>query len=235
MNRIYLRHIDLLLRSDNRSRAFLAYMKIRIASKNRCGGFNLKDLTEALVMSDTSSRKSLKRLLEYGYATEVKKGLYKINSFKNIVGENLHERFYKISDQEIFSYSWKNISHFRALLTELKIQLNRNKRKSLRKGYAVSDRHGVKERIKSQSKKEFDTLMASTYSAKITGKSYSTILRYRKRQKLVTYSTKEVKVIKSSKEVGNLDFTKGKTFTFGSLLIFFPISSRFGNVLTNGY
>jgi hypothetical protein len=99
----------------------------------------------------------------------------------------------------------------------------------------VTDRHGVRERIKSQSKKEFDTLMASTYAGKITGKSYSTILRYRTRQKLVTYSKKAVRVIKSSKEVGNLDFTKGKTFTFGSLLIFFPISSRFGKVLTNGY
>ena len=238
MQRIYLRHIDLLIKSDNRSRIFLAYLKIRSTSKHRCGGFNLSQLIETLNVSDTSARKSLKRLIDYKYVSEVKKGLYKINSFKTLVGDNLHERIFKITEEQLFSYSWKNISHFRAMLVELRVQQNRNTRKKLRKGFTITDRHGVKERIKSQSNKEFDTLVASTYSAKLTGKSYSTILRYRTRQTLVTYSKRVIQTFKSfdsEEQAIKAKLYLGKEFSYGNLLVFVPISTRFGKVKLNGY
>lgn len=238
MNRIYLRHLESLIKSDNRSRAFLSYMKIRYSSKGRCGGFNLTDLIESLQVSDTSARKALKSLLVYQYVTEVKKGLYKVNSFKGLIGDNLHERFFKITTEELFSYSWKNISSFRAMLVELRVQQNRNIRKKLRKGFTITDRQGVREKIKSQSNKEFDTLVASTYTSKMTGKSYSTILRYRHKQTLVTYSKKNIQTFKrfeSEKEADKVKFHLGKEFTFGSCLVFIPISTRFGKVKINGY
>lgn len=235
MNRIYLRHIDQLLKSDNQNRIFLSYMKIRHTSKGRCGGFNLQDLIESLQVSDTTARKALKGLIKYEYVTQTKKGLYKVNSFKSLVGGNLHEKFFKLTSEQLFSYSWKNISHFRAMLVELRIQQNRNIRKKLRKGYTITDRHGVREKIKSQSNKEFDTLVASTYASKLVNKSYSTCLRYRQKQWLVTYSKRDIQTFKNSSDTVNTNFSLGKEFTFGSLLVFVPISKRFGKVVLNGY
>ena len=238
MNRIYLRHLDQLLKSDNQSRIFLSYMKIRHTSKGRCGGFNLKDLIESLEVSDTTARKALNGLIRYGYVTQTKKGLYKVNSFKSLIGGNLHEKFFKLTSEQLFSYTWKNISHFRAMLVELRVQQNRNIRKKLRKGYTITDRHGVKEKIKSQSNKEFDTLVASTYTSKLVNKSYSTCLRYRNRQNLVTYSKMDIQTYKSfssEKEAKKVKFHLGKEFSFGSLLVFVPISNRFGKIVLNGY
>jgi len=235
MIRIYLRHLDILLKSDNRSRIFLSYLKIRYTSKGHCGGFNLQDLALSLQVSDTTARKALKRLIDYGYVSPVKKGLYKVNSFKSLVGDNLHEKFFKLTTEQLFSYSWRNISHFRAMLVELRIQQNRNIRKKLRKGYTITDRHGVREKIRSQSNKEFDTLVASTYTSKLVNKSYSTCLRYRNKQWLVTYSKRDIQVFKNSSDTVNTNFSLGKEFTFGSSLVFVPISTRFGKVILNGY
>ncbi len=235
MNRIYVRHIELLTNSDTRSRVFLAYMKIRNHSRTRCGGFSLQDLIKSLSVSDTTARKTLKRLIEFGYAVKLKDNYYRTVSFKTITGDNLHEKFFKLSDEELFSYNWTNISSFRALLVELMVQKNRNTRKKLRKGITITDRHGVKEKVKSQSKKEFDTLVASTYSSKLTGRSYSTILRYRKRQSLVIYSSREIIVLKNSTDIGNMDFSLGKEFTYGNKLIFIPISARYGKAKLHGY
>lgn len=235
MNRIYLRHIDLLLKSDNRSRIFLSYLKIRYSSKGRCGGFNLSNLIESLQVSDTTARKALKRLIDYGYVSPIKKGLYKVNSFKSLVGDNLHEKFFKITTEQLFSYSWKNISHFRAMLVELRVQQNRNIIKKLRKGYTITDRHGVKEKIKSQSNKEFDTLVSSVYSGKLVGKSFSTIIKYRIKQSLVTYSKREIYRYSSGQGLKIEDFEKGKIFLHRNSLIYIPISTRFGKVQLNGY
>lgn len=244
MQRIYLRHIEEVISSDNKSRAFLDYLKIRIASKNRCGGFNLSQLIETLKTSETSSRKSLKRLIKHNYVIQVKKNLYRINSFKSLVGSNLHEKFFKISEEQILSYSWKNISHFRALLVELRVQQNRNIRKSLRRGYTVVDRHGVKTKIKSQSEKEFDTLMSSNYVSTFTDKHFTTILKYRKKQTLVKYSVEKPIVIKPELKAGNT-YTGikehkykdkyGKYFIHNSNLVFVGIATRTGKININGY
>ena len=210
-------------------------MKIRNTSKSRCGAFNLKDLIKTLQVSDTSARKNLNKLIEYGYVVNVKENLYRVNRFKGIIGDNLHEKFFKLTNEQLFSYNWKNISHFRALLVELRVQQNRNTRKKLRKGFTIVDRNGVREKIRSQSNKDFDTLMASNYASKLTNKSYSTILRYRTRQNLVTYSKRDIQTFKSSSETVNTDFTLGKEFSYGNLLVFIPISTRFGKVKLNGY
>lgn len=238
MIRIYLRHLDQLLKSDNQSRIFLSYLKIRYTSKGRCGGFNLQDLIESLEVSDTTARKALNGLIRYGYVSITKKGLYKIESFKSLIGDNLHERFFKITTEQLFSYSWKNISHFRAMLVELRVQQNRNIIKKLRKGYTITDRHGVREKIKSQSNKEFDTLVASTFTSRLVNKSYSTCLRYRQKQWLVTYSKRDIQTYKTfatEKDAEKVKFHLGKEFSFGSLLVFVPISTRFGKVKLNGY
>lgn len=244
MQRIYLRHIEEVISSDNKSRAFLDYLKIRIASKNRCGGFNLSQLIDSLNTSETSSRKSLKRLIKYNYVTQVKKNLYKINSFKSLVGLNLHEKFFKISEEQISSYSWKNISHFRALLVELRVQQNRNIRKSLRRGYTVIDRHGVKTKIKSQSEKEFDTLMGSNYVSTFTNKHFTTILKYRKKQTLVKYSIEKPILVKTESNAEDT-YTGikehkykdkyGKYFINRNNLIFVGIATRTGGIQINGY
>jgi len=239
MNRIYLRHIDLLLKSDNRSRIFLSYLKIRNSSKCRCGGFNLSNLIESLQVSDTTARKALKRLIDYGYVSPTKKGIYKVNSFKSLIGDNLHEKFFKITTEQLFSYSWKNISHFRAMLVELRVQQNRNSRLSQRKGYTTVDRHGVVTKVKSRSNHGFDTLMSGQYVVGMTDKSIKTIYSYRRKQKLVEYSKREVIKIKTSDEYKTyskrIEELGGKIFTFGNLLLFIPISSRKGRVIFNGY
>lgn len=239
MTRIYLRHLDQLLKSDNQSRIFLSYMKIRHTSKGRCGGFVLQDLIESLEVSDTTARKALKGLMRYGYVSPVKKGLYKVNSFKTLVGDNLHERFFKITAEQLFSYSWKNISHFRAMLVEFRIQQNRNSRLNQRKGYTTVDRHGVRTKVKSRSNLGFDTLMSGKYVVDMTDKSIKTIYSYRRKQKLVEYSKREVIKIKTSDEYKTyskrIEELGGKIFTFGNLLLFIPISSRKGRVIFNGY
>ena len=155
-----------------------------------------------------------------------------------MIGSNLHEKFFKIEPERLFSYSWRNISHFRALLTELKVQQNRNTRKRLRHGFTIVDRHVVWDKVKSQSNKEFDSLMASTYTSKLINKSYSTCLRYRDKQDLVTYSKKEIytyKYFTSEEEAKKVKFHLGKEFTFRSSVVFVPISTRFGKVILNGY
>lgn len=94
MIRIYLRDIDLILKSDNRSRIFLSYLKIREHSKQRCGSFKLQDLIVSLSVSDTSARKHLKSLLRYGYIIENKRNSYRVVSQKKIIGSNKHEKFF---------------------------------------------------------------------------------------------------------------------------------------------
>lgn len=103
-------------------------------------------------------------------------------------------------------------------------------RKKLRRGFWKTDGHGVKEKISSQSKKEFDTLMASTYVCTYTHKSQSTISKYRKKQNLVFYSKEYPEVVKK----GFLK-DKGKFFILGNSPIYCGISTRFGAVRLNGY
>jgi hypothetical protein len=199
----------------------------------------LVQLRESLQTSDTTTRKALKRLIEFGYVSKIQPNLYKVNSFKTLIGNNTHEKFYKITDQELFSYSWKNISNFRAMLVEFRIQQNRNAKRNLNKGYTVIDRHGMSERIKSQRNSGFDTLIAGQYVADMTNKSIRTIYTYRRKQKLVKYSQKQVIKIKTSQEYkkisDKIENLGGKIFTFGNLLIFIPISERIGRVILNGY
>lgn len=244
MNRIYVRHIELLTNSDTRSRVFLAYMKVRNHSKTRCGGFSLQDLIKSLSVSNTTARKTLKRLVEFGYVVKLKQNYYRTVSFKTITGDNLHEKFFKITDEQLFSYNWTNISSFRALLVELHNQVNRNKRKSLRKGFTVVTRDGVREKISSPSKKELDTLMATTYVSTYTGKHFSTISKYRRKQSLVKYSIEKPVVVKKESVAddnftgltGNVHENKlGKFLTYRKYLIFVKISTRFGTVKLNGY
>jgi DNA-binding MarR family transcriptional regulator len=244
MNRIYIRHIELLTNSDTRSRVFLAYMKIRNTSKARCGGFSLQDLIKSLSVSDTTARKTLKRLIEFGYITKLKDNYYRTISFKTITGNNLHEKFFKLSNEDLFSYNWTNISSFRALLVELHNQSNRNKRKSLRKGFTVVTRDGVREKISSPSKKELDTLMATTYVSTYTNKHFSTISKYRRKQSLVKYSIEKPIIVKMESKADE-NFTGldtnmlgkkiGKYLTYRKYLLFVPVSTRFGNVKLNGY
>jgi DNA-binding MarR family transcriptional regulator len=219
-------------------------MKVRNASKTRCGGFSLQDLIECLNTSDTTARKTLKRLVEFGYVTKLKQNHYRTISFKSITGNNLHEKFFKISDEELFSYNWTNISSFRALLVELHNQSNRNKRKSLRKGFTVVTRDGVREKISSPSKKELDTLMATTYVSTYTGKHFSTISKYRRKQLLVKYSIEKPIVVKMESKADEnftgldtniLDKKIGKFLTYRKYLLFVPVSTRFGSVKLNGY
>lgn len=244
MIRIYLRDIDLILKSDNRSRIFLSYLKIRESSKQRCGGFKLQDLIVSLNVSDTSARKHLKSLLGYGYVVETKKNLYRVVSQKKIIGYNKHEKFFKILPEQVFSYNWTNISSFRALLVELRNQVNRNKRKALNRGFTVIDHNGVREKIKRQSKKEFDTLMSTTYVSTYTEKHFSTISKYRRKQSLVTYSIEKPIVVKkesvadddSTGLTGNVYNKKiGKFLTYRKYLLFINISTRYGNVKLHGY
>lgn len=227
-------------------------MKLRANKNLNSGAFNLSQLIDTIKVSDTSSRKHLNNLIQYGYVKQVSPKQYKIVSFKKLVGDNLHEKFYKISDEELNNYTWRNISYFRALLVELANQKNRNNRKSLRRGYNTKTRDGVIEKIKIQSRKEFDTLLSTTYVSTYTGKHHSTISNYRRKQKLVKYSTEKpitVKAEKASQKSEPMIFTAdlvfkkegqtvikyGKYFTFNGNLLFFPISKRFGAVKINGY
>lgn len=233
MNRLYTRDIQSLTASDKKSLAFLSYMKIRSTSSGRSGLFSLKQASETLSLSDTTTRKHISRLLDYGYIICVQTNQYRIVSMLDVVGNNCHENFVKISNEQLFSYTWRNISEFRSFLVELDINRNRVHRKASRKGFAVfNQKDKIREKIKNQSNKAFDSLVSASYVEKMTGKCQKTIYSYRAKQKVAVYSKK--KVIKLNLTVDDADKVlvslkgKGKVLhdKLTGSVIFIPISER---------
>ena len=189
MVRIYLKHIYEVVHDHSQCRAYLNYLKIRSAKSQNCGGFKESDVADILNVSKVSAKKAIDRLMDYDYIEFTGKS-YKIKSHKTLDGKFNHQRYITITEDQLESYSWRNFSSFRAYLTELRIGLNRRNRKRLRRGYYHTDRHGVRTIIKSQSEKEFDTLMAGAYVSKMIGISENTAFKYRKINGVSKYSGK---------------------------------------------
>lgn len=226
MIRIYLRNIQDILCSDKKSRAFLYYLQLRESQKVACGGFNIKTMVEVLGMSDKSCRRALNDLIHYGYVIQNSKTHYRIVSQRKIVGSNLHEQFYKITKEELFSYSWRNISYFRATLMELFKQKKVNARKYIHKIVFETGRHGEKTR---RDKASDTLLMSSTFIAKAISRTSKTITTYNKKQKLVSYSKKEIiRVVdkKTHEKTVNYGVFGGKFFVFKGSLLFIPTLNR---------
>lgn len=220
----------------------MSYLKIRSYSAQNCGGFTLEGYSKHLKVSDTTARKNISTLLELGYLSEtLKHNHYRVVSHKSIVGDNKHEKYTHISDEQLKAYSWRNFGEFRAYLSELRIEINRSYRKFKRRGYRTTDRHGVREIIKSQSNTAFDTLMAGTYVSQMIGISVNTAYKYRKYQKVSNYTKKTVDCFKKVKTnnrgeiLGNYELGKllFDPLTFNLRVV--PISSRHSKIFFKGY
>jgi biotin operon repressor len=236
MNRIYLKILKDVVNSDKKSRYFLSYLQIRAASRNRCGGFNLEQLAQTINTSERTARKHISAMIELGYIVKQKSNHYRVVRQKSLFNESRKNSCAIILDCELLSFSWRNMAQFRAYIVELLIQQNRNTRIALRKGIKIINSRGVKEKIKNRTEVKHDNLMASTYAAKLTGKHFTTILKYRKKQNLSEYSPLRI-INQSSKEYKfNVEIVKtkekvisGKEFIFKNHLIFIPISTRICN------
>lgn len=210
-------------------------MQIRAASRNKCGGFTIQHFAQATKLSERTSRKHIAELLKLGYILKQKTNHYRIVRQKSLFNEANSDRYVSISNEQLFSYSYANLRHFRAFLVEIRIEQNRSTRKSLRHGITIVNTRGVKERIKNRSILQHDNFMASTYVSKMTGKHFSTILKYRSCQSVSKYSKRKVECVSdqyfkptrnsSGYKKSNLD-SLGKYFVLSDKLFFVPVSTR---------
>ena len=193
----------------------------------------MEQLSEATQLSPRTARKHIKQMLSLGYIIKQKSNHYRVVRQKSLFNESRKNQCATIPDCELLSFSWRNMAEFRAYIVELLIQQNRNTRIALRKGIKIINSRGIKEKIKNRTEVKHDNLMASTYAAKLTGKHFTTILKYRKKQNLSEYSPMRI-INQSSKEYKfNVEKAEpeekvisGKEFVFKNHLIFIPISIR---------
>ena len=190
------------------------YLQLRHTQKGSCGGFNIPTMVQTLGMSDKSCRNVLDALIDSNFVVRLSKTHYRIVSQRKLVGSNLHEQFHKITEKELFSYSWANISYFRAMLVELFKQKQENARRYIHKKNFEIGRHGEKiRRLKAS-----DTLlMSSSFVAKAISRTSRTIMTYNKKQKLTTYSKKEIIRVESEEKY---EETKDYFGVFGGRFFF---------------
>lgn len=169
-------------------------------------------------MTKQTTVKHLKLINE---VNKINNNLYKLTTSKSRSG---HELFSILKDEEIFKYSYKNISEFRALLCELEIERYKRHQKALIKGYTVFNlKDKVKEKVKDGKNSCFHNMMAISCSSKLLNKGTATISRYKKKQKVSTYSWKanyDYLLSYNYKKVdGSINFKKIESISKGTFIL----------------
>jgi len=211
----------------------LSYYKLRIytTEKKSYGQIKISQIPSILGLSESTVRRHIKVLSEYGYILE--KGLsIEVKAPKNLSNKK-SLRYVVINSEIIKGFSWKNIAEFRALLSEIVKQQYEATKNSIIKGFKVKDKHGYKTKVQDLKLIEFKELASLSLSAKISNISIRTEQRYRSLQTVSIYKSKKIFVNVNTKQGGRLDYMKwlsdkkkGKFIECNGKIFFSPVSER---------
>lgn len=239
MNRVYVQFSIDQLKSDNRARYYLSYLKIRcVASKLNAGYFTFIDFCDAIDLKERSARKHLNALLKQGFIQDKGNGKYKIVRALDLFKSHRKNKALILTDSQLMAYSVKDISFFRSELIELANQKVKDAQKALVKGYTVySQKDKCRIKVQDNTLREWDDLLSVSYTVKLTGLSESTIKRLRKKQTLVNYTSKTycypAYILQGDLSGKNLHQTrKGFWFPFNGQVFFTSTSKRILNTDT---
>lgn len=130
MYRIYLNLAAKAIKSKKRCDLFLSYLKLRTIAKNAGGRFYLSDAIKVLGLSERTTKKHLSQISE---VSKTENG-YKL-SFSDDLRKNKKSSFVLISQEQLMSYSWRNIADFHAFLSELEVERYKRHQRAVVKGY----------------------------------------------------------------------------------------------------
>lgn len=228
------------MNSPDKGIYYLSYEKIRAYAANRRGHFTKKDFIECTGLSHSKALTHLFRLIEKGFAIRVKDtDQFKIIKPRHVLGyfEKEHTAF--VPHDMLFSFSWKNMASWRALLTELIIQRNRIQRASLKysknkkvdKSQLSIDFDGDSS-ASSQNISKWDSKMSLSYMEILNGCGISTNHKYRSLQKVSSYKSKKA-VYQDFDRPDRIDMIseklmdlKGKAFEYNDKLYLIEASER---------
>lgn len=211
--RLYIPFIKDIISSNKKSYSYLLYLQLWEVSRNRAGKFSIQDVEKSTGLSYKSSLKNINTLIKYGWI--VKKGEYYTRTSQLLlIPFSKKNKVYISSVEEISKFSWKNIASFRAFLSEILIQHNRNTIKGLAK-----KKKRIEGRVVTTKHLQYFSL---SYSKCLIGKSISTCSRYRKLQDKSSYTHKISKIEKFKgkdiPEIGQLIFiNKRYYFSYPSI------------------
>lgn len=177
------------LQSDNKSYYYLTYLKLQNHCSKHGGYFSVSNVQEILNCSERTANKHISQIINLGYVSIIDINYYKINSQKSLTS-SYKKQYYVTKDIDLYKYSYKNISEFRALL-----MLMVDKKHESTKQYLIKKNQSRPTKGKYSKKQESDTIsgyynkIACTISAFNCNKSNATISRWRKKQSLVTYTS----------------------------------------------
>lgn len=120
--RIYQSIINHSLKSDKKLYYTLSYLKLRTIASQRAGFFSFEEAMETLNLSRKTTSAHLKRLISERMIKYATGGYLMLDERKvSNFGTSYKSRAFIVLDNEtLFSYSWKNISCFRAYFSELR-------------------------------------------------------------------------------------------------------------------
>jgi hypothetical protein len=217
--------------TDKSAIYLLSYLKLRYSASISYGNIKRSEAHTILHLSQSTTKRHLNYLESHGYILCKGKSILVVSSTK-LFDSKKKNHYVKVDIQNIMSYSWKNISEFKAYLVELINQKQANYKKALSRGFNKYDyRSKTKERIKDSKYVSFEGLLSLSCAAKSVGLSVRTIQRYREKQKVSNYSWKlEYIVPKASEDACEFYVDdvqgKGKHFIHKDKLYFSPISKR---------
>lgn len=186
------------LNSDKKLYSTLAYLKIRTIASNRGGYFTFNDAQEVLGNSYKTTLKHINLLVSRGIVLNAGDG-YRLICTKDkcLLGlKKQSQRSISIPIEQLLTYSWKSISYFRALFSEIRNEKDVCSIRAIANGFKCH--YGEVMRIKNGSFSHFNELYAANRSSKINQISLSTAYSYRKKQELVTYGKQLIERVKFS-------------------------------------
>lgn len=209
----------------------MSYLKLRTIASKMGGRFYLEDAVKVLGLSERTTKAHLKALKE----VEKGNGFYWLKSSLKLelLGRN-KSSFVLISEEKLKTYSWKNISEFHALLTEIELSRYKRHQESKVKGYKVfNHKDKIFEKIQDGKNSGFHNLMSIECASLVVKKSLSTISRYKKKQDVSKYFWKKITKFEDKyTKGGSFNFAlflkehKGKFISTHDTFIFSPIASR---------
>lgn len=184
----------------------LTIAKLKYHCSMSYGSFHLSNIIKATGLKEQTAKSHINQLISRGLVTLLNDNP---NPYKRRY--RLLKQYGKFIQVDVSQFSHKQIAPFRALIAEAKISTYKNSQRKIAKSKIVKElnlqqynkqtikrlfRKGTTAGIKLEAQLgETKNYVANTLASKITGKSISTIQRYKKLQNVSNYKWKPIEYI----------------------------------------
>ena len=98
------------LTAPDKGMYFLSFLKVRTVARKRAGTFTEAQFAVVTGLHKRTAKTHLIKLILRGYVTRIGEDNYRIAPQRNLFDHYRTEYIHQIEDQELLSYSWKNIA-----------------------------------------------------------------------------------------------------------------------------